>query len=220
MEIKNVKNCPWNPRSMSRSAKLALKSSIEEFDDIAGIVIDANTGELICGNHRFDEICSKYGKATLELKQVIGEFHAILSGGKFINYIARIVDWEDWKIKSANITANNTMVTGEFTSKLQEHLAEIADNISENTYNSLKLSDLTIDLSIEDSLSLDLDGDVDYAKKANDLLDNASGEEPEPVREVISVIKVSVPEEIRDRVKNDLLEFLAKRPYYNEINIV
>ena len=220
MEVKKVKKCEYNPRSMGKNARQALKASIDEFDDIAGITIDANDGTLICGNHRFDEICRKYGRDSLSLRQVVGEFHAIYSGEIFINYIARIVDWPEEKVKSANISANSSLMTGEFTSRLQEQLASVSKNVSGDLFKSLRLNDLQVDLSIDASLSLDLDGAREHAEMANKLLDDAKNDEPEPVTEVVSIVKVSVPEDLRDTVKDDLLEFLSKKDYYNRISLV
>ena len=56
MKASSIKVAPYNPRKFSKDARKALKKSIEEFSDISGITINQKTGNVVSGNHRWEEL--------------------------------------------------------------------------------------------------------------------------------------------------------------------
>lgn len=215
----NIQKSPDNPRRMSKSARIALNASIKEFDDISGIVVNSKDDTLICGTHRYTELESIYGKDSLTLEHVIGEFHAIYSHDEFTGFISRVVDWDEDKVISANITANNTLLTGEYTDKLQVNLKKLEGRLPQGKLDQLKLSPLKINLSKDNR-----DEEVEQSDNEDDLhleddefdIDLGNVEE-KPIYEESSLIKLTVPIELKDIVRNDLLEYLSKKDYYDDI---
>ena len=218
---KEIRLAKYNPRSMNKETMEALKSSMEEFEDISGIVINSNTGNIVAGNHRWDILSRKYKDLNLI---PITESHYTIndSSNKFTGFIAKVVDWDIKKEKAANVTANNDLLSGSFTSDLQSILDDVAETYKDELFEDLRLDELQIDLSgLNDGWGEDQLSKVqDEAEKRNRELEDSKTEEAANVKEIISVIKVSVPSEMKDDIKNDLLEFLASKVYYNEINIV
>jgi hypothetical protein len=223
MKIKDIHKAKWNPRKMSQVSKEALNASMDEFDDIAGITVNKRTGNLVSGNHRFTELSIKHGKGNISLEHLKGEFYCLNALGEFTGFLVRVVDWDIAKEQAANITANSDLVSGEFTSNLQTVLEEASKGLPDELFSKLRLEDLRIDFGCDDEY-LDLDDNLDTiqreSERKNRELENAKGEEAGHVSEIRSLIKVSTPSELKDEVKNDLMEFLSKQKYYNDITIV
>jgi len=227
MEIKKIRRSAYNPRKLNKDSKKALKTSINEFGDISGITVNKRNGNLISGNHRWTELVDEYGKGNLFLEHLEGEIYGlnVKTGleeeAGFTGFTVRVVDWDDPKEKAANITANSDLVAGEFTAELQDVLADAAIDMPEKLFIDLRLEELQIDFE-DDYLDLDDNSDTiqEQAEQKNRELEEAKGEESEPVTEIRSLIKISTPSELKDEVKADLLEFLAKKKYYDEITIV
>lgn len=221
MEINKIRKASYNPRKMSKDSKKGLKASIKEFEDISGIVVNSRTGNLISGNHRWVDLVEEHGKGSLTLEHLKGEFHSLNANGEFTGFNVRVVDWDDAKEKAANVTANSDLIAGEFTAELQDVLEQAASGLSEKLFAELRLEELQIDFE-DDYLDLDDNSDTiqERAEQKNRELEEAQGEEAEPVTEIRSLIKISTPSELKDEVKQDLLEFLSKKKYYNDITIV
>jgi hypothetical protein len=225
MKISEIKKAPYNPRKMSKDAREALKKSLESFDDISGIVINKTSGNILAGNHRWETLSKQHGKNNLELKQVNGEYYSLDAKGTPTGFLVRIVEWDEAKEKAANISANNDLIQGEFTQGLQEVLADLEDlKFDMELFTDLRLDELQIDL---DGIDEDLDWDDDKIDKVqqdsidnNDALPNPKKEADGEVKELLVQIKVTVPDDLKDKVKEDLLEFLAGQYYYGQINIV
>ena len=225
MDIKQIKKAPYNPRTMSRDSKKALKQSIEQFNDISGIVVNKTTGNLISGNHRWDQLCDIYGKTSLKLVELSEDLFSIHSAGKPTGFILRAVEWPLEKEKAANIAANSDLIMGEFTSGLQDILAELSEvpDISE-MFESLRFDELSIDM---DSLDKDLDIDDDIrdkiqkdAESNNRKLKDSKTREPEEVRIILDTIKISVPGEILEEVKEDIKKMLSKKYYKDDVKVL
>lgn len=224
INIKDIKKAPYNPRRLGKDAKDALKNSLKTFRDISGIVINTRTGNVLAGNHRWTEIVSTYGGLDkLSFEEIYNEeYFAVLYQNKsesdWTGFIVRLVDWPIEKEKAANVTANNDLIRGEFTSDLQGVLASLEDDFSSDLFDSLRLDELQIDL---DGIDEDLDWSEDQLDKISDPSErNQDDTEDSNIREIRSVIKISCNAELKDEVKSDILEFLAKKIYYNEITIV
>jgi len=60
--IKDLAACPRNPRTISPEALAGLGTSVAEFGDIAGIVWNRRTGQLVTGHQRIEALKMKHGK--------------------------------------------------------------------------------------------------------------------------------------------------------------
>lgn len=225
MKISDIKKASYNPRKMNKEARAALRHSLQSFDDISGIVVNQRTGNIIAGNHRWEELLKHYGKKNVSLTKLTEDFYSLDTKEKATGFLIRIVDWDEAKEKAANITANNDLIQGEFTSGLQNILSDLQKlDFPEMDFSGLRLDELKIDLNgIDEDLDWD-DEAIDQiqaeAEERNNALPDAKGKEPSNVKEIISEIKISVPDELKEEVKDDLLEFLAAQYYYGQITIV
>lgn len=224
MKIKDIKTAPYNPRKMSKEARRALRSSIEQFNDISGITINSRTGNVLAGNHRWDELVTKYKKANLVLEPLKGEYHLInLKNGDSTGFIARVVDWDEVKEKAANIAANSDLISGDFTSGLQDILLEIAPLMDGDGFEDLRLDELTIDL---DGIDDDFDWDNEASERIREQAEENNkklsdkGEEVPPVKEVLVNIKLVMPSDLRDEVKEAVLEWLSQHDEFADVQVV
>lgn len=130
---------PRNPRTISSESASGLSASLDEFGDIAGIVFNVRTGQLVSGHQRVTRLKEKYGDA-LSIVPVDGEWGHISTpdGNRFS---VRFVQWEHEKQRVANVSANNPHIAGQFSSAVDDLLAEIRDNESE-AMDRLRLSEL------------------------------------------------------------------------------
>lgn len=208
----------YNPRTFSKENRKALKKSIEEFSDISGITINEKTGNIVSGNHRWEELNEKHGE--LELKNIFQDRFAIMAGNKFTGFIARVVNWSLTKEKQANITANSPLVMGEFSSDLQAVLKEIANDTDEDLMDALRLSDIMVDMDISDE-DLDLDNTKREAvvEKEDEELDDENTPKHSEVRDIISSIKVTFPSEYKDEILDKIHLELSKLEFYDKISI-
>jgi len=224
MDIKDVNKAPYNPRKMGRSARRGLETSIEEFEDISQITINKRTGNIVSGNHRFGILCDTHKKSNLELTHVKDDrFEITIKSGGTTGFYARVVDWPLTKEKTANVVANSGLISGEFTHEVQVVLKDIAIDLDAPLFDNLRLDEMIIDLDLESGLSLDDDDcplPADFAEADLDKKEEKVDLEDTGPERLLQLIKVSVPEDIKDEVKRDLLEYLAKQPYYNDITVV
>jgi hypothetical protein len=223
MEINKIKKADYNPRSMSKKTKDALKRSIDTFDDISGITVNKRTGNIVAGNHRWEEVCSKYGgQNKLKLNHIVREYFSLdTKTGVHTGFLVRIVDWDIDKEKAANIAANSDLIAGEFTPELQDILSELKDQFDKDLFSDLRLNELHIELDEFDE-DLDLSDHLDrkrqkvQEKESSDKKKKADSEKlPD-----FYCIKITCPSDMSDEIKDDITEFLAKKKYYNKITIV
>jgi hypothetical protein len=213
---------------MSNSARDGLRESMNDFGDISGICINAKTNNVFAGNHRFDEITKKHGRANLILTLLEGEWYSLdLLDGSPTGFKVRVVDWELDKEQLANIVANNDLITGEYTTDLQPLLKKIQITMPKVKMDNLRVSPMVIDDTLEDDIDLDDEYETpDIVKKESEKASRKSRTEeadetaPSNVREIISNIKVIGPADRIDEIKFDILEALSGKDYYDEINIV
>lgn len=107
---KNIHNLEYNPRYISKEDLKSLQDSMDDLGDIGGFIINYPSGELIGGNMRNSII--DLSKAEIEIihqydePQENGDIaygYAIYQGHRFN---LRIVQWDDYKVKVANLRAN------------------------------------------------------------------------------------------------------------------
>lgn len=226
MDIKKIKKSNYNPRVMSRDARVALRKSLESFNDISGIVVNTTTGNLVSGNHRWDELCQIHDEKNLSLREVTPDIFSIDAKKKATGFILRTVKWPLSKEKAANIAANSDLLMGEFTSGLQGILDELFDdNELDINLEDLRFEELSIDTSALDD-DLDLDDESVREKIQTDSeakirkLKEATTEPPGEVKVVVDSFKIICPGEICDEVKEDIKKYVSKKYYKDDIKIV
>ena len=154
MKIEDLKPAKYNPRSITPEALEGLCSSIGEFGDISGLVLNKKTGNLVAGHQRLRVIKEaavegpeiRRGKVWAKIKVKRGKKTMI----EEISVPVRVVDWPLEKEKAANLTANNPHLTGEFTPGAIELIGEL----------EVDASQLTVDLML-DRLKVDIEEAVD-----------------------------------------------------------
>lgn len=213
MKTKTFNKADYNPRKMSKEAKLGLAKSIEEFQDISGIVINSRTNNILAGNHRWETLFKNNPKDSLTLTHIFGEFYSLdnIIDNKPTGFLVRVVDWDIEKEKAANVTANNTLIQGVFTEGLQDVLASIT-MYSDEMFDALKMSDLMMDMDSisDDDWYDDHDGSSEETKVKAEITKNKSekrskkdDEDIAPVKEILKTMKIRVPGEVFE-------EFLAE----------
>lgn len=100
---------------------------MERFGDLAGIVFNSLTGELVCGHQRVEQLRRQYGDIEIER---LGETHGVIKtkGGEFS---VRFVSWSEAQQRAANVAANSPKLQGKFDETLTEFLMAVADEVQE-----------------------------------------------------------------------------------------
>lgn len=140
MELKSVddlKGCPRNPRKISGEALAGLKVSLAMYGDIAWIVWNRRTGELVAGHQRVRALRALYGEGL----SIEGEELVAPTGER---WPVRVVEWDEPTALGALVTANNPAICGEFDDGLQQILAELERADSE-VFHGLCLDELVAD---------------------------------------------------------------------------
>lgn len=145
MKLSDLKAAKYNPRTITDNALSGLGYSIEEFGDIASIVINKRTGNLVSGHQRIKALQDKYGDLEIIVinNEVIKDFSVIVTPESI--FLVRQVDWPVEKEKAANIAANNPHIAGSFTPDLADILGEIKGDLPD-LYDGLMLEPLLLDV--------------------------------------------------------------------------
>lgn len=111
---------PKNPRRITRKSARALGKSLKTFGDVAGITYNVTTGQLVAGHQRVKDLTAKGGR--LEIRELesppdgIDDVQAVIV---FPNgddeFPVRLVEWDEAKQALANLSANNPLISGEYT---------------------------------------------------------------------------------------------------------
>jgi hypothetical protein len=137
--LSDLKASRINPREITVQNLNHLKSSIEEFGDISGIVFNRRTGELVCGHQRVFAMREKYGNLAIKDGRIE------LPNGE--SFTIRIVDWDKNEQQAALIAANSPTTQGTFTAgigSLLNNLERQIPNVYEALgFNSLKPKEIT-----------------------------------------------------------------------------
>jgi len=155
--INDLKPADYNPRIMREKAFKGLKGSLKEFGDISGIVWNKRSGNLVAGHQRVQALKSVNAKIVKD------------SGGEAYlehpeteeRYWIRVVDWDLHKEKSANVTANNPEISGNWSDDIGQVLDEI--NIDEGFSK-----DIGLDALIEKVIDPGQSGDKEVSFTAKD----------------------------------------------------
>ncbi|HMT18531.1 MAG TPA: DNA modification methylase [Candidatus Saccharibacteria bacterium] len=182
--IEDLKANPKNPRTMQKHDAESLRVGMKEFGDLAPIVFNVQTGQLVGGHQRINVLT----------KMMSGQKQVIITqrfetpdqvGTVALGYVVhenrqfayREVDWPLGKELAANIAANR--VQGEFQLDM---LAEVINDISqmEDSANLLAMSGQTED---EINRMLDMSGASGERNPAEDEAPGVDNQNP-PVSKV------------------------------------
>jgi DNA modification methylase len=148
---------PENPRRIDDGHLDGLRLSVEEFGDLAGIVWNETTGELVCGHQRM-RILREAGATEWTRDGSAGAIVHPQTGERFP---VRIVAWDRETQRMANLVANSPHIAGEFTPAALEQLRAIEDR---DMAEALRLTELEQQLAEQfaDQLpDVPADGDTD-----------------------------------------------------------
>lgn len=138
--INETKEYHKNPRKISKKQHELLESSLVEFGDLSGIIVNIRTGEIIGGNQRSAifrkkdaeiEITERYTSPSDTGTMAIG--YVISNGEK---YAYREVDWDEKTAESANIRANK--IGGQFDFDILANQFDI-DILTESGFDDSEL---------------------------------------------------------------------------------
>lgn len=159
MKLSDLKQNEVNPRSISDRSRDGLHTSMEEFGDISGIVYNRSTERLVGGHQRQSvlldmfgedpdiEVVKEFGKPTKDGTVAIGVLKT--SGGQVFS--VRMVEWDEKKEAAANLSANNTEITGYFD---MDKLGDFISLASEyEAFDGLLLDDLAFNFDVPDPIS-------------------------------------------------------------------
>ncbi len=135
MKLSELRHPAWNPRTIDAQGEHALKTSLKEFGDLSGIVVNKDN-TIIAGNQRVRMLREMYGDLRIE-RDVIK-----LPDGKEIKI--RRVDWEEKRAQMASIAANSELVAGKFTPKVKELAQELAA-FDPATTEALRLCEIEVE---------------------------------------------------------------------------
>lgn len=142
---------PYNPRKLSEQAGRALGYSMSEFGDLSGFVFNVRTEHLVSGHQRKEQLDpgSKIVNFTEARDEcgTVGLAH-IQQGNRL--WPIRFVDWDELKEKAANLAANNSEISGEFTEGVIDLMNEIAAGLPD-VYDQALLFKITAELDKDKS---------------------------------------------------------------------
>ncbi len=131
--LRDLKAAKQNPREITVQNLNHLKSSIDEFGDISGIVFNRRTGELITGHQRVLALKEQYGNLKIENDRIV------LPSGE--SFPIRVVDWDEAKQQAAMVAPNSPTTQGTFTSGIGSLLKDLQSQIP-NVYDALGFGSL------------------------------------------------------------------------------
>jgi DNA modification methylase len=119
MAIRDLKPAPYNPRRIDDASLAALTKSMERFGVVEPIVFNKRSGFVVGGHQRL----------------------RVLRGKKVQSVAVVAVDLDETEERALNVALNSSKLTGEFSGKLQELLAEIR-RADERIFAELRLNEL------------------------------------------------------------------------------
>lgn len=123
--IQQLKADPANPRKITQESADMLRQSMEKYGDLSGIVWNKQTGELVCGHQRMDQLKQLYGDELQLFEFKDAQYIGAIGKEQFE---IRIVDWDRGTQTAANIAANSEATQGTFNNKkLLENLGNLGE---------------------------------------------------------------------------------------------
>jgi len=159
MNLSDLKPASYNPREISEESFNGLKTSIEEFGDLSGIVFNKRTGNLVAGHQRVKALNEQYGDLKISF---VNDANGIIITPDSKEFFVRFVDWSEDVEKLANITANNPNIQGHFTPGLQIIIDELKMD-SSDLVNMLQINQLEIS-PIDHVLEINTSAEKEFTK--------------------------------------------------------
>jgi len=140
-----------NPRRISDKAAEGLEQSLFRFGDLSGIVFNQQTGELVAGHQRMEQIRKKWGDQPIQLVDKDRNLYGIAIDDKHF-FPVRVVHWSKAMQRAANVAANSQKLSGEFTDDVAIYLMDIQKEVAEeapNLFEEVLLNELMVESQIE-----------------------------------------------------------------------
>lgn len=163
--IESMTPDPMNPRAISKQAFAQLKSMLDKFGDLSGVVENQQTNQLVGGHMRvraFQELGANPNVQITQRFEVPTRNGTLAIGYVLLNgepFTYRLVDWSKTKQAAANLAANKA---GELANWDNDLLAEVMHDIQTNDEALLKLTgfdDKEIEKLMKDSGAVETDDD-------------------------------------------------------------
>lgn len=135
--ISELKAAPYNPREISEKSLLGLTASLTRFGVVEPIIWNERTGYVVGGHQRLKVLEQEGIKETTVV----------------------VVDLEEKEEKALNITLNNKAIQGDWTSELEDILADLRGSLDPEDYLGLKIKKLEDE--IPESIEPEPDHDPD-----------------------------------------------------------
>lgn len=155
LTLDDLKPADYNPRVITEKAANGLKTSLQRFGDIGGLVFNRRTGRLVAGHQRMEQLRAAHGDG-LALRHVAdGDPRVVAPDGN--EWPVRIVDWDEATEKAANVAANNPAIQGDWDDGKLQSLLEELEAEERATAASVSASAVEDDLNGGASLEEDLE---------------------------------------------------------------
>jgi hypothetical protein len=136
--LSDLKAAKLNPREITAQNLNRLKSSLESFGDISGIVFNQRTGELISGHQRVFALTDSWGDLTID---PVSEAQGVIHAPNGETFSVRIVDWSEDDQLAASIAANSPTLQGTFSNEIGQALSEL-HGVLPDVYDLLGFAEL------------------------------------------------------------------------------
>ncbi len=133
------KAAPYNPRAIGPEALAGLRTSLETFGDLSGIVVNRRTGHIVCGHQRLQALgdvdlgrirWEPGSERQVELGNPSKRFSSrerfgMLTGPGGALFRVCEVDWPESFERAANVMANSHAIAGTWTAAAEALIDEI-----------------------------------------------------------------------------------------------
>lgn len=175
MKLSELKHNPKNPRSISSYAREWLEASMTQFGELSWIVFNTATWRLVWGHQRNEAIISMIWDADINIIKKYDEPSE--DGTVWIGIVeidwnvfnVRLVYWEDEsKEYAANLTANNSAITGYFDISSIGEAIEFAG--AYEWYEWLMLDNITNVFWVTEDIETDIKQEAgDWAERLREI---------------------------------------------------
>lgn len=144
--IQDLAPDPKNPRRIRKERAAALNVSLETYGDIAGIVYNQASSQLVTGHQRVAQIKAAGATSFVVERDATDEtdgFGYLEHPKTGQRFPIRLVRWTEARQHLANLTANNPEIQGEFT---EEAVALLDGLKQEAEFGALRLDALLAEL--------------------------------------------------------------------------
>ena len=146
-----MKNAPYNARTITPQAMKKLKQNLESMGLMGGIIWNERTGNLVSGHQRLKLIDAAEGTDNYEVMVTVVDLDEIEEKAQsiFLNNTYAMGDFDDKKLEALLMEVNNTIQTGFSESEQIQLFGRPVGMRSVEEYEKAALQD------IKDQLALD-----------------------------------------------------------------